>query len=295
MVKCKKCEREFETLDSLRRHNKQKHGVDAEKTYIEYVLEGVEPTCKCGCGEKPKYLGIDVGFRDFIRGHAARVNNNWGHNPEALKKSHETQKKMHDSGTLKVWNDGLTKEDLRVAENTRKTMSNPERGNNISQALSGIPKSDEHKLKLSETASIRWSNLDEREKQSHRRMLYIMSNGFQVKSKLEETFKKFLINELNLIEEVDFYSQYYVRELKALFDFKISGKKILIEVDGDYWHCNPDSNFKIPKYAAQISNLKQDERKKEWCINNNYMLIRFWEKDINERPEWVIKQLRLNI
>jgi len=295
MVKCKKCEREFETLDSLRRHNKQKHGVDAEKTYIEYVLEGVEPICKCGCGEKPKYLGIDAGFRDFIRGHAARVNNNWGHNPEALKKSHETQKKMHDAGTLKVWNDGLTKEDPRVAENTRKTMSNPERGNNISQALSGIPKSDEHKLKLSETASIRWSNLDEREKQSHRRMLYIMSNGFQVKSKLEETFKKFLINELNLIEEVDFYSQYYVRELKALFDFKISGKKILIEVDGDYWHCNPDSNFKIPKYAAQISNLKQDERKEEWCINNNYMLIRFWEKDINERPEWVIKQLKLNI
>ena len=108
MVSCKECNREFESLDSLRRHRTQKHGVNAEQTYIDYILNGIKPTCKCGCGEKPKYLGIDAGYRDYIRGHAARVNNNWGHNPDAIKKSHETQKKMHDSGELNVWNKGLT-------------------------------------------------------------------------------------------------------------------------------------------------------------------------------------------
>jgi len=37
-------------LDSLRRHRSQKHSINAEQTYIDYVLDGVEPKCKCGCG-----------------------------------------------------------------------------------------------------------------------------------------------------------------------------------------------------------------------------------------------------
>jgi very-short-patch-repair endonuclease len=290
MVKCKKCEREFETLDSLRRHNKQKHGVDAEKTYIEYVLEGVEPTCKCGCGEKPKYLGIDAGFRDFIRGHAARVNNNWGHNPEALKKSHETQKKMHDAGTLKVWNDGLTKEDLRVAENTRKTMSNPERGNNISKALTGIAKSDDHKLKLSETASIRWLNQDERDKQSVRLISRLIKNNHRnKKTKLESTFENLLIG-LGLITDIDY--KYQAQVGSAIFDFTILNKKILIEVDGDFHHCNPNTVHKIPKYPIQIKTVGNDFRKNILANDHSYNLLRFWEKDINERPEWIIERLK---
>ena len=50
MIICKECDREFESLDSLRRHRSQKHSINAEQTYIDYVLDGVEPKCKCGCG-----------------------------------------------------------------------------------------------------------------------------------------------------------------------------------------------------------------------------------------------------
>ena len=138
MVTCKECNKEFETLDSLRRHRIQKHSINAEQTYIDYVLNGIEPKCKCGCGEKPKYLGIDAGYREYKLGHAARVSNNWGHNQIAIKKSHETQKRMHNEGTLKVWNDGLTMADERVRLNVEKVLSNPERGKNISKALIGM-------------------------------------------------------------------------------------------------------------------------------------------------------------
>jgi very-short-patch-repair endonuclease len=295
MINCKECNREFETLDSLRRHRIQKHNINAEQTYIDYILNGVEPKCKCGCGEKPKYLGIDAGYRDYIRGHAARVNNNWGHNPDVIKKSHETQKKMHDSGELNVWNKGLTIEDERVRNNIDKVMSNPERSKNISKKLKDVPKSSEHKIKLKLNAKDRWSKPEEREKQSHRRMEYIIKNGFQIKSKLEETFKNILINNFSMVEETDFYPQYYVREIKSLYDFKISGKNILIEVDGDFWHCNPNSDFSEPKYAAQINNLKQDKIKNEWCLNNNYKILRFWESDINNNPEGIIEILRKEI
>jgi len=292
MVTCKECNREFETIDGLRRHRVQKHKVSAEQTYIDYVLNGVEPKCKCGCGVKTKFLSIEKGFVDYIRGHAARVNNNWGHNKEVLKKSHETQKKMHADGSLKVWNDGLTMADERVRLNVEKALSNPERGNNISKALSSVPKSDEHKAKIKELSIARWEKPEEREKQSHRRMEYIIKNGFTPKSKLEEIFKDIIETKLLMKEHHDYYRQYYVREIKALFDFKISGKNIFIEVDGDYWHCNPNSKFKEPIYEAQKSNLIQDKIKEEWCLKNNFKLLRFWESDINTKPEEIIQILK---
>lgn len=256
------------------------------------MLGGVEPTCKCGCGEKPKYLGIDSGYRDYIRGHAARINNNWGHNPKAIKKSHETHKKMYQSGKLTIWNKGLNMDDERVKDNIEKIMSNPNRGKNISKKLKGVAKSETHKENIQIAAILRWSNEDEREKQSHRRMEYIIKHGFEIKSELEKIFKNILINEFSMVEEVDFYPQYYVREIKSLYDFKISGKKILIEIDGDYWHCNPNSKFSEPKYAAQFSNLKQDEIKNKWCTDNGYKLLRFWESDINNNLDSVIEILK---
>lgn len=190
MIKCKICESEFDTIDSLRRHNSQKHNINAEQTYIDYVLGGVEPTCKCGCGEKPKYLGIDSGYRDYIIGHAARINNNWGHNPEAIKKSHETQKKMYESGELTIWNKGLNMDDERVKDNIEKIMSNPNRGKNISKKLKGIAKSENHKEKIKIAANVRWSDENEREKQSHRLISNLIKNNYRnKKTKLEIKFQ----------------------------------------------------------------------------------------------------------
>lgn len=292
MVKCKICESEFDTIDSLRRHNSQKHNINAEQTYIDYVLGGVEPTCKCGCGEKPKYLGIDTGYRDYIRGHAARINNNWGHNPDVVKKSHETQKKMYKSGELTIWNKGLTMDDERVKNNIEKIMSNPNRGKNISKKLKGIAKSEDHKEKIKIAANVRWSDENEREKQSHRRMEYIIINGFQTKSKLEDKFKQILFNNFLMEEKKDYYHQFYIREIKSIYDFKIKGKNILIEVDGDFWHCNPNSKFSEAIYESQKSNLIQDKIKNKWCVDNDFKLLRFWESDINNNLDSVIEILK---
>ena len=289
---CKECKREFESLDSLRRHRVQKHGVSAEQTYIDYVLDGIRPTCKCGCGESTGFLSIVKGFVDYVWGHAAKVKNNWGHNPEAVRKSHETQKKMYNDGELVIWNKGLTIDDERVRDNINKVMANPERGNNISKALTGVAKSPEHIIKIKECANVRWNKEDEREKQSHRRMQYIIKNGFTPKSKLEDTFEHILISEFEFKEHSDYYKQYYVREIKALFDFKISGKNILIEVDGDYWHCNTNTRYSVATSEAQKGNLIQDKIKNEWCINNGFKLLRFWETDINNNPEDVIERLK---
>jgi len=280
IIICRECSKEFKSLDSLRRHRSQIHNVSSEQTYIDYKLNGIRPTCACGCGEDTNFLSFGKGFVDYVLGHAARIHNNWGHNPTAIKKSHEKQKEMYESGELAIWNKGLTTDDPRVKDNIEKMLSNPDRGKNISKALTNKPKSSEHKKRLSETAKKRWSDPKEREQQSNRRMLWMRENDYTVKSKLEEVINDILI-EFGLVEEVDYQRQYYVRPIKSYFDFKIVKTNTLIEIDGDFWHCNPDTDFKEPVYECQFKNLEKDKVKDEWCNENKITLIRFWESDIN--------------
>jgi len=286
MVICKECERKFDSLDSLRRHRSQKHGVNAEQTYIDYNLNGVEPKCKCGCGEKPKYLGIDAGFRDYKLGHASRVNNNWGHNPTAIKKSHEIQKEMYSDGRLNIWNKGLTVDDSRVRDNIDKVMANPNRGNNISKKLIGVPKSESHIVKIREHSKLRWEKQEEKDKQSKRLIARLIKNNYRnKKTTLESNFEKLLIGLC-----VDYKYQHQVSS--AIFDFIIANKNTLIEVDGDFHHCNPNSKHKIPIYPIQIKTVGNDIRKNLIAETHKYNLLRFWESDIKNDKDGVVKRLK---
>ena len=65
--------------------------------------------CKCGCKTVVK--------NEWVRGHVARVHNNWGHNLKAIENSANTRREQYKNGERKVWNDGLTIEDERVANN----------------------------------------------------------------------------------------------------------------------------------------------------------------------------------
>ena len=67
--------------------------------------------CKCGCGDTVK--------NEWVRGHVARVHNNYGHNLKAIENSANTRREQYKNGERKVWNDGLTIEDERVKENCK--------------------------------------------------------------------------------------------------------------------------------------------------------------------------------
>ena len=109
--KCPECG-QYETtkLDSLRIHCQKKHSLPTRKLYaLLFLSEGKEPSCACGCGEPTKFLTLQKGFSEYVLGHAARVNNNWGHNLVAREKS---LKKRRDEGlwSRDPWNRGKTKE-----------------------------------------------------------------------------------------------------------------------------------------------------------------------------------------
>ena len=164
--------------------------------------------------------------------------------------------------------------------------NNKERSKIISEKLKGVPKTEESKIKLSETQKLRFKNNPKlREDASNRRINWLKSKLSKSKSKVEIKFESILI-----LLNIEYTYQYEFQH--RLFDFKIKDRDVLIEVDGDFYHCNPNTKHSEILYETQLITKKNDDYKNILCQTHNIKLIRFWEKDINERPEWVISELK---
>lgn len=286
--KCKRCGKEYDNYDSLRKHTSRIHKISSEEFYLEFILNNKKPLCKCGCGEPTKWNKYGEGFRNYIKGHHNRVNNNFN-TEKSKKKSIETRRKKFKNGEIKIWNKGLTKETsdivAQLGEKSKKE-NNPERAKKISKKLKGIPKSKEHTKKNTKHWQKYWSDPKHREEQSHKRMIWMKENDYTVKSNLE-----IKINDILKLLNIKFEDQYYIRDIKAYYDFYLIDYNILIEIHGDFWHCNPLTEFKNPKYECQIKNLEKDKIKERWCDDNNIPLLKIWESEINDNIQSVTKNL----
>ena len=280
---CKTCNQELKNAQSLSAHCRTKHKMTSEDVYIEYFLNGIPPICECGCGEKPNYLGIYKGFVKYVHGHASRVNNNWGHNPEIVKKSHEVQREMFKNGDLVIWNKNLTKEQDERLNYGQKISDNKERSEKISKALKGRKRPKKVLEKLNKGMLEYWSKPENREQRRLDQVEYLRTKQINKKSKLEQKFED-LLTELN----IQFINQHPLNGY--LYDFYIPKHNILIEVDGDWFHCNPDVH---PEAIHEIQKFvkENDERKNLIAKENNIPLLRFWEKDINDSIDLVKSKL----
>lgn len=271
MFQCKWCENQYESYISLAKHTSRTHGITKEQLRIDYFHDGIPPTCGCGCGELVKYH--PSGYGKFISGHNTRLNNpihnltddQW---TQRKAKHSATNKAQFAAGTRTMWSQGksiLTDPTLQAA--AKKNSENKERSAKISKKLKGVPKSSEHIENM----------------KGHRREYFMQKEP----NKLEITFAN-ILDSLS----IKYHPQHYVRAIKALYDFYLSDYKIIVEVHGDYWHCNPNSKFSVPTYDAQKYNVENDVKKAQWCRDNNVPLVIFWETDIHTRTEWVISELQ---
>jgi len=285
---CKFCDKNYDSEHSLLTHSR-KHGLNSESFYLEYKLNNIKPTCKCGCGEETEYISFKKGFNDYIIGHHARVHNNWGHNPEALKKSQETKRQKWDNGEYEAWNKGMTYEEIygvEGAKEMREMLSSEERCKNVSDAMSGRTLSKEHSRKLRKINNEYWSKSENRLEQRKRTIDRLQKRQFNEISNLERNFK-YLLDELGISYTHQYKLSYY------LFDFRIKDTNILIEVDGDFYHCNPDI-YDEPVSEVQVSVIENDKKKNVVAKNKEFKLVRFWEYDIiNNTYDVVDEILRL--
>lgn len=79
--------------------------------------------------------------------------------------------------------------------------------------------------------------------------------------------------------------QKYMKFAKCFVDFFIE-PNIVIECDGDYFHCNPKS-YKPEYYNARLkmtaaNKWKQDADRSELMKRAGYVVYRFWECDIHK-------------
>lgn len=104
---------------------------------------------------------------------------------------------------------------------------------------------------------------------------------FKVSSKLEGKFEV-LLRELN----IEYVTQYKIAPFAYRYDFYLPKYNTIIEVDGDFWHSNPDTGHPC-RTRTQMFNKKRDARKNIICEDAGIKLIRIWESDINTHPDKV--------
>ena len=271
-IKCPYCERRFGTYNGLAKHviKEKAHGeITREQLLTDYAYNGVRPKCKCGCGgyTEIRYDG-GANFADYVRGHSSRVHNNWGHNQKAIERSAETRREQYASGERVQWNKGKSWEETYTPEQIAKlkeVYEDEERNRKISEALSGMRKSEEHRLKMIER-------------------LKKGDSDFQISSKAEEEFVNNFIEPLN----IHYIRQYYFRDIHQLSDVYIPSLNLVIEFDGDFWHCNPELFPEGAKYDCQ-----KDKIKYSYFDEKGINYLRIWENDVNNKPE-LIKETIIN-
>jgi very-short-patch-repair endonuclease len=246
---------------------------NAEKL-IQEKYNSIHPICGCGCGEKTVYDYSSKDFGKFKRGHQTRVNPNYfgdPKNPKRVEKIISTRKQKFVSGEYD-----------HVKEAIKKNRKDPGLGEKISKGAKGIPKPKPEGFGVGRKHSKKT-----KEKMSDSAIDRILKTDQNHTSKLEKKFSSILDN-LN----IKYIQWFYAKEIKAFYDFYIPTKNIIIEVDGDFWHCNPNSKYILPEYKTQEKNLKRDQQKNQWAQDNGFKLLRFWETDINTNPQQIIEILK---
>jgi very-short-patch-repair endonuclease len=279
MFKCNHCKNEYNSFNGLARHSTHAHNVPRVELYMLVNNIPSIPKCKCGCGQEVKFQSSK--FAEYIQGHIARANGGF-YSEKGAKKSGETRKKRFASGEITQWNKGkqYTDEQLKVYQ---AAAAKPERKEKISKALKGKKKSPEHVAKIKADRQKYWSDATNRHNQRIRRTAYMNSHLIKHETKLETAFR----NILDMIG-ISYTFQYTVDGYN--YDFYIPDKNILIEVDGDWWHCNPNLGIQ-PIYESQLHTVEHDLVKNQLAESKGYKLIRFWENDIVNNRLACIEQL----
>jgi very-short-patch-repair endonuclease len=87
---------------------------------------------------------------------------------------------------------------------------------------------------------------------------------------------------------ISYHFQFFIVEGKVCksYDFKIKGKPLIIEVDGDFWHGNP----KQKNHYEKVDEVKTNDLMKDLiAVGRGYKVIRLWESDIKKDPSIVLK------
>lgn len=245
---CIYCETEFK-VKGFSTHIKRKHGIK----FHDYVKENLELF-------KNVYKICEICNENITTGH------------RCSKKCDSIWKKEYFKNR-NIWNemDDVTK--ILVKEKMSKYAKEVGMGVNIWDRMDDDTKF-KAKKKISEKTSQRCKGSGNPmfgKKHSHETIQKIMK--YRPANKLETKFKHFLDS-----CGIEYYFQYFIsNDSVHSYDFKIKGKNLIIELDGDYWHGGPGSKT----FHKNIEQTKiTDKLKTEIALSRGIKVIRIWESVI---------------
>jgi G:T-mismatch repair DNA endonuclease (very short patch repair protein) len=235
---------------------------------IQDKYNGIHPTCQCGCEQQTRYEAKLKDYCKWISGHQSRVAGHFG-DPKAKKRVDaiiSTRKAKFASGEYDYIKQAI------------KNRDSVELGKKISKGSLGIskPKAEGFGIGRVHTQATK-------DKMSDSAIQRILKTGKVKRSGLEYKFEGILE-----LLEIEYTHSYFIKEINKIYDFYLPKYNILIEIDGDFWHCNPDTKYALPECKTQYINIENDKFKSQWALDNGYTLLRFWENDINNN----IKQVK---
>jgi hypothetical protein len=279
-MKCLICGKEFDNRFSLERHITTSFGKEKESKHLPILVY------RCN-------LEGDLRFsKDGLKGlylngmSTPRISKHLGVNKKTLldtmkyygiKFRNPSEQGKNRAKVLGVWNDGLTKYDhpsiMRYAK-SRMGKNNP---------YYTAPNFEERRKHLIDvcTPHLIKSSPSRNPKSTELRMIKILKNA-----------------------KIPFKRNFCLKRLDAkwrLFDFIINGK-LLMELQGNYWHANP--SFHEPDDIISVRSSSKngtmakdiwayDAEKKQLAIDNGYLYVAFWESDMNSlSDEEIIKSVR---
>lgn len=99
----------------------------------------------------------------------------------------------------------------------------------------------------------------------------------------------------DILKQLHLSVQTQVKLDKYTVDFLIDDKYI-VEVYGDFWHCNPEkyspSYFNRGKRKTAEQIWMRDACRKETFESQGYKFLSLWETEINKNPQLIRKKLK---
>lgn len=273
---CLLCNYKTDKQAKLSHHTGFYHNLKFPEYLIQVKYNNIKPLCGCGCGVEMNYNPSQGDFYKFKQGHQAKINKEqFGDpkNPLRVAKIKTTRKAKFASGEYDY---------IKKAIKSREPI---ELGKKISKGAKGVPKPKPKGFGVGRVQS-----QETKDKMSDSAIKRIIKNNRNHTSKLEIKFAE-VLSKLN----INYIQWFYAKEIKGFYDFYLPKYNIIIETDGNFYHCNPIIYTNGPVCKTQIKNIERDKQKNEWAKNNGFKLLRFWEKDINENPQLIIETLKTEL